>query len=57
MSRKKIFKCSFLLVLFMSVLVLPQPVVGETGVCGSSVTVASGDTLSRYRTAVPRSML
>lgn len=47
MSRKKIFQMFILLVLFMSVLVLPQPVVGETGVCGSSVTVASGDTLSK----------
>jgi peptidoglycan endopeptidase LytE len=47
MSTKKIFQLFVLIALLLSVLVLPQPVMGGTGVCGDRVTVASGDTLRK----------
>lgn len=47
MSTKKIFQLFVLIALLLSVFVLPQPVMGGTGVCGDRVTVASGDTLRK----------
>lgn len=47
MSFKKFFQLFILMVLLFSVFVFPQPVIGDTGNCGSSVTVVSGDTLRK----------
>jgi LysM repeat protein len=47
MSPKRFFQNFILSALLLSFFVLPQPVMGGTGVCGDRVTVASGDTLRK----------
>lgn len=47
MSIKKIFQFFILLALLFGFFFLPQPVMGDSGVCVSSITVASGDTLQK----------